>query len=565
MELKKLLDKYIEINSNINITGIECDSRKVKEGYLFLAYPGEESDGRKYIEQAEENGAVAVLAERADSEINTDSIPLFFVNDLKKKVGRIAAEFYTVNGRKSSLRCPSDNIQIIGVTGTNGKTSTCFYIAGILNGMGIKTAVIGTTGYGIPGELTELNNTTPGPLELQKIFSELRDLSVKAVAMEVSSHALSQGRVLGIKIDAAVFTNLSQDHLDYHKDMEDYANAKKILFDMESVKYISLNLDDKYGYKWYKNYLNKKKLLTAYSTNAPRMIIPQEVHADGVLKINNRSNLRHGFGRQAAATHSSLNVDNKGINYDLAGYKDILCADNIKLDMKGLAFAISYLDNVELIKTALLGHFNVSNILAAVSVLVLMGYDFNQIVEQCKKLKAVPGRMQVCRSNSPDHPIAVVDYSHTPDALENALSALKKQCKGLLVCVFGCGGNRDRKKRPLMAQAVERYSDVIVVTNDNPRYEDHNLIIDDIKKGFHSLNLDDKGVNCDFAECVIIEPDRKKAIELAIHKSSSDDIVLIAGKGHEDYQIINGVKHHFSDVETVKAIFMNMEHKHLAC
>jgi UDP-N-acetylmuramoyl-L-alanyl-D-glutamate--2,6-diaminopimelate ligase len=488
VKLKDLLKKYVTIVEDIEISGIECDSRKVKQDDLFLAYPGDGSDGRKFIDNVVNKGAVAVLAEKKGSNINNCSIPIFYMDDLKKYIGGIAAEFYNF---------PSKNIQIIGVTGTNGKTSTCFYIAEMLNGLGIKTAVIGTTGYGLPDNLTELENTTPGSVEQQKIFAELRSDDIEAVAMEVSSHALAQGRVADVEIDAAVYTNLSQDHLDYHNDMEDYANAKKMIFFIPSVKYVSLNVDDVYGHKWFKELSFLKHKLISYSTNK-----------------------------------------------NLMG-TDFVCADNIKLDMRGMEFEICTPSDQNFISIDLLGHFNVSNITAAVSILYLLGYDFTKITEQCKKLKAVPGRMQVCRSDNSKYPIAVVDYSHTPDALKNALSALKAQCRGRLICVFGCGGNRDRKKRPLMAQAVEKYSDIIVVTNDNPRYEDQFVIIDDIKKGFK--NLDD----------ITFEADRKKAIEQAIQKGNSDDIVLIAGKGHEDYQIIDGIKHHFSDVEVVEDFFQN--------
>jgi UDP-N-acetylmuramoyl-L-alanyl-D-glutamate--2,6-diaminopimelate ligase len=484
-ELQNPDNSIHNINSELEISGIECDSRKIKSGDLFVAYPGEESDGRKYIDQAIQNGATAILTEKTKTNIN-HKIPIFPIDNLKTKAGKIAAEFYNH---------PSKSIQIIGVTGTNGKTSTCFYSADILNGMGIKTAVIGTTGYGIPGNLTELNNTTPGPVELQKIFAKLKDDNVKVVAMEVSSHALSQGRVSDIEIDAAVYTNLSQDHLDYHKNMKDYANAKKMIFHMPTAKYISLNIDDKYGCMWFKEFSkNAKKQLIGFSTAMNRV-------------------------------------------------SNTIQAESIKLNMAGLSFNIQGLKNKSHVETKLLGHFNVSNILAAVSILILMKYDKNEIIKQCKYLKAVPGRMQVCRSEKLNLPIAVIDYAHTPDALENALSALKKQCHGKLSCVFGCGGNRDRKKRPLMAQAVEKYSDNIVVTNDNPRYEDQYIIIDDIKKGFSSLKN------------IMVEADRKIAIELALKNGCSNDIVLIAGKGHEDYQIVDGIKHHFSDVEIVEGLF----------
>ena len=488
MQLKELLKKYIIICEEIEIFGIECDSRKVKAGDLFLAYPGEGSDGRNFIDNAINNGAVAVLAEKSEANIKGCNIPIFFINNLKKYIGKIAAEFYNY---------PSSNISIIGITGTNGKTSTTFYIANILNGMGIRTAVIGTTGYGIPGKLIEIGNTTPGPIELQKIFAELRDKDIKTVAMEISSHALVQKRVLDINIDSAIFTNLSQDHLDYHQNMEDYAEAKKMLFDIPSVKNISLNIDDKYGKLWFENLNIENKKLIGFSSN--------ENYSD----------------------------------------RNCILAKDIKLDMDGLSFELSFKENKFLIENGLLGHFNVNNILAAVSILYLMGYNFDKIAEQSKCIKPVPGRMQVCRSGNSCHPIAVVDYSHTPDALENALSALKRQCIGNLICVFGCGGNRDRKKRPLMAQAVEKYSDIIIVSNDNPRFENECNIIGDIKSGFSSF------------ENVTIEPDRKKAIGLAIKKGTSNDLILVAGKGHEDYQIINGVKHHFSDVEVVEEFFQN--------
>ncbi|MCF7791371.1 MAG: UDP-N-acetylmuramoyl-L-alanyl-D-glutamate--2,6-diaminopimelate ligase [Victivallales bacterium] len=485
MKLCSLLKNYIETNIDIDILGISSDSRNIVPGNLFLAFPGEENDGREYIDNAVENGASAVLAEKISDRKFTTGVPVFYLKNLRDRVGEIAAEYY---------RRPSENIQVIGVTGTNGKTSTCFYIAQILIEMGIKTAVIGTTGYGIPNKLREIQNTTPGPVELQKIFYELKKSGIKVAVMEVSSHALAQQRVSSIKIDAAVYTNLTQDHLDYHIDIDRYANAKKMLFDLPSVKFVSINIDDGFGRKLFYQLKEKKQNFILYSA--------------------------------------------KNTNFQVTG--NYITAENIKLIMEGLTFkTILNKNESAYIKTVLLGHFNVSNILAAISVLSLLGYDFNKVTQACNKLKAVPGRMQVIRADSGKFPVSVVDYAHTPDALENALLALKKQCRKRLICVFGCGGNRDRTKRPMMARAAEKYSDIVVVTNDNPRYENPDTIIDDIKKGFLKK------------QNIVIKSDRKQAIQYALNEGNVEDIVLIAGKGHEDYQIIDGFKLHFSDAETV--------------
>ena len=488
MKIKDLLKNIIECKHKTEISGISSDSRKVRNGDLFLAYPGEESDGRNYIENAIENGASAIVAEYKIPPVQNKTIPIIQIKNLKQHVGKIADRFFG---------SPSKDIQIIGVTGTNGKTSTCFYIAEILNQMNIKTAVIGTTGYGIPGNLKELSNTTPGPVELQKIFFKLKNMGVKTVAMEVSSHALVQDRISNIEINAAVFTNLSQDHLDYHQNMFEYANAKKILFTLPSIKYASCNIDDAEGKGWFSEFYHKIKNIAGYSANS--------------------SNTENTF---SVIEH--------------------------KLDINGLEFSFEYNNSIHQIKTELIGHFNISNILAAVSILTMMRYDLTEIVKCCSSLTAVPGRMQIFRSNLENSPLAVVDYAHTPDALDNALTALRKQCKNKLICVFGCGGNRDRKKRSLMAKAVEKHSDLIIVTNDNPRFENELQIIEDIKTGFSSTKN------------IEIEPDRKKAIDLALSLGKHGDIILIAGKGHEEYQIINGLKSHFSDAETVNECFLKV-------
>ncbi len=463
MLLSRLLAPYISIpeNQDREITSLCLSSYDVKPGALFFAYPGEKTDGRNYIEDAIEKGAVAIVAEenhwplvgasgaRPYKRPNPLQVSL---KNLQHKIGPIAQLFY---------HYPSKDMQIIGVTGTNGKTSVAYILAQIFNLWGIHAVSMGTFGIGKPGgEFIETGINTPDPISLQRYFSELKQQGCKVVVMEVSSHALVQGRVEGISFDAAVFTNLTQDHLDYHHTMEEYAWAKKRLLKHHEVKNAIFNLDD----PWCKNLYQRYK-----ETNLPCF----------------------------------------GYSHDHASKKLLET------------------------KTQLIGQFNEQNILAAVTCLLSLGFEEGKILAVLPEVKAVPGRLELVRA--PGKPCCVIDYAHTPDALKKALIAVRALTSGKLYCVFGCGGNRDTSKRPLMAKIAEEYADEICVTDDNPRFEASGKILEDIMRGF-SLDAN-----------VMVISNRATAIRATLSRAKEGDLVLIAGKGHEEYQIIKDEKIFFSD------------------
>jgi len=451
MKLSELLNKDIE--QDVEIKGIQTDSRLIQSGDLFIAYVGEVQDGRQYIEQAIGKGAAAVSYEICD--LPAYSIPCIPISNLKEKLGSIVAKFY---------HYPSKHLQVIGVTGTNGKTSVVHFLAQAFSLLGFKCGVLSTIGNGIYPDLKETQNTTAGAIEIQKNLAAFCQAGCDYVAMEVSSHGLEQHRVDGIEFETAVFTNLSRDHLDYHGSMENYAAAKEKFFQFPNLKNAVINAEDEFG----------KILIEKYS--------------------------------------DKLNVIQTG--YDLS----------VRFDFSK--------------NPHLIGKFNLSNLLAVANVLNLYKIPVEKITSILSQLKPPPGRMQTLGGNG--KPLVVIDYAHTPDALKKALQALKENCGGKLWCLFGCGGDRDKGKRPMMAQVVEKYANYIVVTDDNPRTESPYQIIQQICEGFVSQ------------EKIHVEPDRAKAIQYAISNASPDDIVLIAGKGHEDYQTIGKERHPFSDVEEVK-------------
>ena len=434
---------------------LEYDSRKIKSGDIFVALKGALVDGHRYIDKALENGAAAVIVSEA-VDLKGD-VSYFLVEDLRNKLGVIASNFY---------ESPEKKLKIIGVTGTNGKTTTTYLIEQILGEEFV--ARIGTVEYKIGDEIIEAPNTTPESLDIIKMSKKAVDKGLRYLVMEVSSHGLTSGRVDMLKFDVAVFTNLTPEHLDYHKDMDDYFEAKKILFDKLKDKGNGvINIDDSYGRKIYNE-----------------------------------------FG---------------GISYSLNGEAD--------LDNK----------TIKEMKPTLLGKFNMYNVLAAIGVGKLLGIDFNLIKERVGNIKGAPGRFEAV-SVGQDFRV-VVDYAHTGDALENILQGVVDLGEeGKIITVFGCGGDRDKTKRPVMAEVAERYSQLVIVTSDNPRTEKPEDIIEDIIKGFKNKNY-------------IIEIDRKEAIKKAVLKAEKDDIILIAGKGHETYQILGTTKIHFDDREiAVEAI-----------
>ena len=460
---------------DIKASQLTTDSRKAGPGSVFLAYPGESSDGRKYIPQAVAQGVAGVLWEREGFAWEPAwSIPNLPVENLRAQAGVIADEFY---GH------PSRKLRMIGITGTNGKTSCSHWLAEALTRLGRKTAAIGTLGNGFPGALLEAINTTPDPVLLHGMLAAYVEEGAAGAAMEVSSHGLAQGRVNGVHFDVAVLTNLSRDHLDYHGDMAAYAEAKKKLFYWPGLGCMVVNTDDDFG---------------------------AELADDAE-------------GRDLRVlTYGLQTGDVRGQNLELHG-------DGLAMDV------VTSYGNTRL-EARLMGRFNAYNLLAVLAVLLASDVPLQDAVSVLKDIKPVAGRMQTLGGG--DKPLVVIDYAHTPDALEKVLMALREQTVGRLICVFGCGGNRDKGKRPLMGEAASRLADKVVVTSDNPRHEDPATIIDEVIAGMSG----------DYH----IEADRAAAIDLAICDAKPGDIVLIAGKGHEDYQDIGGVKLPFDDREVAR-------------
>lgn len=471
------------------ITGISSHSGNTQPGDLFIACVGKKYDGREYIAEAITHGAVAVICEAVNEQSGiklqntaTQTIPIFVVPNLQQYVGVIAARFYND---------PSAKMQVVGVTGTNGKTSCTQYIAKSLQDAGHICGVIGTLGNGFPGHLIAGNMTTPDAITLQAEFAAMLKQGADAVAMEVSLHSLVQQRVAGVHFNIAVFTNLTQDHLDYHGNMVNYARAKRLLFEKPNLQAAVINLDDACG----------QEFVTQ---------LPAQLPIFGYT-INNA-------------------VAKKSI--------PIIRADNIQTHHRGISAVVHTPWGDGELHSRLWGRFNLSNLLAVLTTLNLLQIPLQQALQSIAALETVAGRMQVLGGG--DLPTVIVDYSHTPDALEKALTALREHCTGKLWCIFGCGGDRDVGKRPLMAQIAEQHSDYVIVTHDNPRTEDPQKIIDDIVKGFL----------CPWA--VEIIPDRHDAIAHAVGAAKSGDVILIAGKGHEPYQIIGTEKLPFSDVEEAR-------------
>ncbi len=467
---------------DMKFSSVTADSRKVQAGSLFLAYPGAHSDGRNYIAQAIQAGAAAVAWESRDFVWNPEwQVVNVSVSGLKNQAGEIAAEYY---GH------PSQKLDTVGVTGTNGKTSVSQWIAQALTALGQKTAVIGTIGSGFvggnafAGAQAGTGNTTPDAILLQGLLADFAGQGAKAVAMEVSSHGLHQGRVKGVAFDVAVLTNLSRDHLDYHQTMEEYAAAKELLFSWPGLGISVINADDAFG---------------------------QSVATK--LKAQEKPVLTYGMEQGDVR------------------------ATNLQLHQQGLSMQVSTPQGDVAVNAPVLGRFNAYNVLAVLATLLALKVSLQDAVAAIAKIKPVTGRMQ--QFGGGDKPLVVVDYAHTPDALEKTLTTLREQAAGKLICVFGCGGDRDAGKRPLMGAVAARLADSVIVTSDNPRGENPASIIAQVASSI------DKPYQQ--------EADRAAAIKLAVNYAHSGDIVLVAGKGHEDYQEIAGVKTPFSDAAEVLA------------
>lgn len=476
----------LNIDEDVMLLGIAYDSRRVQPGELFCAYQGYQADGRAYVDQAIEKGAKVILLENDLSIARPEwrhshgrRVPIYKIANLKEKLGPMAAWFYGY---------PSQQLKVIGITGTNGKTSFCHLMAKALQALGYRCGVMGSLGNGFLDGLIPSDNTTMNAVEVQKQLAELRDKGAQLVAMEVSSHALDQGRVNGVEFALTVFSNLSQDHLDYHKTMKEYARSKQRLFDNQAPAII--NMDDDFGIELI---MELKQPLTVYTT---KHIILNEI--------------KHKFVQ-------AINVD---------------------LKRSGFAVFVNTSWGDDEFISRLIGEFNVSNCLAVLAALLNLDIPFQEAIEAMQSLEPVPGRMECFSRKS--KPTVFVDYAHTPDALKQALKNLKPLCQGRLICVFGCGGDRDREKRPQMAAIAEQYADQVILTQDNIRHEDPVRIIADIMNGFSSLDH------------VIIEQDREKAIQYAIGQARQNDIVLIAGKGRENYLLIGDERHAFSDIAVVE-------------
>jgi UDP-N-acetylmuramoyl-L-alanyl-D-glutamate--2,6-diaminopimelate ligase len=464
------------------VTGLATDSRALARGEVFLAYPGARSDGRGFIADAVARGAAGVVWERDAFEWNPQwTVPNVPVDGLRALAGPLAHEVY---GR------PSEKLWIIGVTGTNGKTSCTQWIARGCGECGARTAVVGTLGTGFPGALDPGGNTTPDPVLLHRSLARLLAAGAQGAAIEATSIGLDQGRLNGIAFGAALFTNLSRDHLDYHGDMESYANAKRRLFETPGLKHAVLNLDDVQGVQ-----------------------IARSLGGGAVS--------RTGYSCFEAVARR-------------AGLDQFLEAHAISLSSQGIAFELRSSWGDARVHNALLGRFNVSNLLGVAGAMLVSGVPFDCTVAALSRIEPAPGRMQ--RLGGGDAPLVVVDYAHSPDALDKTLGTLKDVARaggGRLLVVFGCGGERDRGKRPLMGAVAARHADAVIVTSDNPRGEDPAEIIADIVAGIPGPHE--------------VIADRRDAIAHAIGRAQAGDIVLLAGKGHEPYQEIAGRRLPFSD------------------
>lgn len=482
--LSQLLKGIAEVSSHqeCEIQGLTLNSQHVVSGDLFVALSGTRRHGADFISQAVRSGAVAVLCEQTEGlpEAWGCGVPVFVIEALDQQLGQVASRFF---GH------PSREMKIIGVTGTNGKTTCSQLLAQALSDKHL-CGVIGTLGNGLYGQLEASDYTTPDVIEVHRLLSEMRDAGAQYVVMEVSSHGLEQGRVEGVAFDIAVLTNLSRDHLDYHGDMKSYGAAKRRLFEMPGLKHAVINTDDAFG-RALLHELTGHMQLTAYSLE-----------------------LSHGLPANPLVSGQQLKLGHDGIQM-------------LVRDPKGRTN----------IKSALLGRFNAANLLAVYSVLLWLGLQRNLIAARLAKCTSVPGRME-CFSQ-PDLPLVVVDYAHTPEALEQVLEALREHCAGKLWCLFGCGGDRDKGKRPLMGALAENLADKVILTDDNPRDEDGARIIVDILSGV------------EYRGDITVIADRTEAISFAVAEAAADDVVLVAGKGHEDYQLVAGEVLPFSDAELV--------------
>jgi len=479
---------------NVVVTGIQLDSRMLRKGDLFLACFGRNHDAREFIGEAIKAGVSAVLAETGGQWQGTqiiDGVAVIAVDNLSAKLSEIAARFY---GH------PSRRLSVIGITGTNGKTSCSQFIAQALALSGFSCGTIGTLGYGVYGKLQETQLTTPDPVFTQMALAEMVQGGIDPVVMEVSSVGLHQKRVKAVKFDTAIFTNLTRDHLDYHESMEAYGNNKKKLFTSEGLSRAIINLDDPYA-------------LSVINAIAPSVEM---------------------------------------CTYSIKNSAATVYAESLTLTRQGFEARVVTPIGAGVIKGKLFGYFNVSNLLAVISVLVSYlpkkkELDIEQLCELVSGLSPVDGRMEIVGDTA--EITAVVDYAHTPDGLRSALKGLRDHFSGNIWCVFGCGGNRDKGKRPIMGEIAEAFADKVIIADDNPRNEEGDKIVEHIQSGMRS------------PEQAVVLRDREKAIAYAIGNAKPGDVVLVAGKGHETYQDVGGSRLIFSDANQVRLALQARENK----
>ena len=471
--IKNVETKKIIGDCEVEISEIKTDSSSISKGNLFVCLNGANYDGHNFALEAEKYGAVAIVTEKKLDVFITQII----VNDTRKALSIISANFYK-NAHKK--------LKIVGVTGTNGKTTTTYLITSILMNSGVKCGIIGTLGIYYSGKFIEADLTTPDPLVLHKTFYDMVNDGVEVVVMEVSAHAIYLSKIYGIDFEIGVFTNCTQDHLDFFKDMKNYSDTKIRFFIENNINHIVTNIDDNTGLDIYK-------------------------------KV-------------------------KSTSYGLKNPSDIFALD-IKNTKNGVKFVMNLFDEVFVVKTNLLGEYNVYNCMASAVATKFLGVSGEDIVKGIEQLKGVSGRLEKVYDN---RFMVFIDYAHTPDGLEKTLEALKKTCAGRLICIFGCGGNRDKEKRHLMGEISGRIADFTVITSDNPRFEEPMEIIWQIEKGILKNS-----------ENYVIVEDRKQAIKYAVNYAKKGDTILIAGKGSEKYQEVFGIKRFYNDVDALNEILEN--------
>lgn len=483
--------EYIRVIGNPDqmVTDVTADSREVREGSLFICLHGAHGDGHDFARMAAERGAAVIVAER-DVDISGNTT-VVYVQDTRKAMEEVTPYFFDY---------PSRKMRMIGVTGTNGKTTTTHICAHILHSAGYKTGVIGTVHMLIGDQEYPIHNTTPDVVELEKMLDQMQREGVTHVCMEVSSHALAMGRVEGVEFDNVAFTNLTEDHLDYHKTMDNYAAAKAILFKHASQqgqtkdrKSAHINVD------------------AAYADVMMSAVSDQQVCPVHTYSVEKPSELR---------------------------------ATQIRFDVNSSHFMISYDGQAYEVRTNLVGRFNVYNVLTAISVCLGEGLSMETILNALKDFHAVPGRVELVDAGQPF--TVIVDYAHTPDGLENVLKTVEEIKKNRIIAVFGCGGDRDRMKRPIMGRIGAAYADIVIVTSDNPRTEDPDSIVKEVARGVEEVAAQKPGFHYE------IEVNRREAIRRAVDIAEPGDIVVIAGKGHENYQILKDRTIHFDDREEVR-------------